>query len=276
MRVLREEEVPEDQKEGDTKVIVPMAGLPLVGAMFGLCLGGPVGLLAGVKLGGVAAVGGSILGYTSASVIKEQQELRNYIDDHYKKEPDLYVLSPKEEAIINRRRMSDRTPPELPKHLPPLYRNGSMYKRGPAGYRTPSSSGSFASQGSSPAPRRRAQSFRQTQSLRRKQTQRKVEKEIVKPPNLVTRGQYRRLRDLTEEEQRSVLALICSQGSLEDRTFAVNSYKCDVHTECEQEVLISHGATAVPNITENRLYWMGKTTEQRRQLFKGKISQARI
>ena len=48
-----------------------MAGLPLVGAMFGLCLGGPVGLLAGAKLGGVAAVGGSILGYTGASVIKE-------------------------------------------------------------------------------------------------------------------------------------------------------------------------------------------------------------
>ena len=58
-----------------------MAGLPLVGAMMGLCLGGPVGVLAGAKLGGVAAVGGSILGYTGALVIKEQRELRSYIDD---------------------------------------------------------------------------------------------------------------------------------------------------------------------------------------------------
>ena len=38
-----------------------MAGLPLAGALFGLCLGGPVGLLAGAKVGGLAAVGGSIL-----------------------------------------------------------------------------------------------------------------------------------------------------------------------------------------------------------------------
>ena len=63
---------------------VPMAGLPLAGAMMGLCLGGPVGVLAGAKLGGVAALGGSILGYTGAMVIKEQRELRSYIDDHYK------------------------------------------------------------------------------------------------------------------------------------------------------------------------------------------------
>ena len=82
---------------------VPMAGLPLVGAVLGLCLGGPVGVLAGVKLGGVAAVGGSILGYTGASVIKEQRELRQYIDQHYKEEPELYVLSPREETVLSRR-----------------------------------------------------------------------------------------------------------------------------------------------------------------------------
>ena len=35
---------------------------PMAGAFFGTCLGGPVGLLAGVKIGGLAAVGGSILG----------------------------------------------------------------------------------------------------------------------------------------------------------------------------------------------------------------------
>ena len=35
---------------------------PLAGAFLGSCLGGPVGFLAGVKIGGLAAVGGGILG----------------------------------------------------------------------------------------------------------------------------------------------------------------------------------------------------------------------
>ena len=52
----------DNKEEGDYSSSVPMAGLPLAGAMMGLCLGGPVGVLAGVKLGGVAAVGGSLLG----------------------------------------------------------------------------------------------------------------------------------------------------------------------------------------------------------------------
>ena len=46
------------------------AGLPIAGAILGLCVGGPVGLLAGAKLGGVAAISGSILGYTGASIIR--------------------------------------------------------------------------------------------------------------------------------------------------------------------------------------------------------------
>ena len=250
---------------------VPMAGLPLVGAIFGLCLGGPIGLLAGAKLGGVAAVGGSILGYTGASVVKEQRELRDYIDDHYKKEPDLYVLSPKDEAILNRRRMSDRTPPEGSRHLPSLHRNGSIYKRGPAGYRRPSTSGSCSSQGSSPAARRRAQSFRQTQSLKKKSSQKNQPTGSPRPPNLVTRGQYRRLGDLTEEEQRSVLALICSQGALEDRTFAVSSHVCDIHPDCEQQVLITQGAAAIKPITDIQCGWMGKTAEDKRRLLTERV-----
>ncbi len=35
---------------------------PVAGALLGTCLGGPVGLLAGVKLGGIAALGGSVFG----------------------------------------------------------------------------------------------------------------------------------------------------------------------------------------------------------------------
>ena len=174
---------------------MPMAGLPLVGAMFGLCLGGPVGVLAGAKLGGVAAVGGSILGYTGACVIKEQRELRSYIDSHYKREPELYVLSPREENILSRR-MSDGAT----RHLPGQRGGGgglvSPYRRGPAGYRRPSTSSSQTSSlPSSPAVRRRGGP--PAGQLQRKATPRP--------------GHYRRLGDLTQEEQRSVLSLICSQ-----------------------------------------------------------------
>ena len=182
----------------------------------GLCLGGPVGVLAGAKLGGVAAVGGSILGYTGAMVIKEQRELRTYIDDHYKREPDLYVLSPRDESILNRR-MSIRTPPEGGRHLPGQ-RTGSLYKRGPGGYRRPSAtgSGSCSSLPASPSLRRRGQSAK-TLSKRKCGAGGAVRCEDVRkvhqPPHLVTRGQYRRLGDLTPEEQRSVLALICQQSS---------------------------------------------------------------
>ena len=35
---------------------------PVAGALLGTCLGGPVGLLAGVKIGGLAAIGGSMFG----------------------------------------------------------------------------------------------------------------------------------------------------------------------------------------------------------------------
>lgn len=35
---------------------------PVAGALLGTCLGGPVGMLAGVKIGGLAAIGGSVFG----------------------------------------------------------------------------------------------------------------------------------------------------------------------------------------------------------------------
>ena len=35
---------------------------PVAGALLGTCIGGPVGLLAGVKIGGLAAIGGSVFG----------------------------------------------------------------------------------------------------------------------------------------------------------------------------------------------------------------------
>ena len=223
--------------------------------MFGLCLGGPVGVLAGAKLGGVAAVGGSILGYTGACVIKEQRELRSYIDDHYKREPELYVLSPREENILSRR-MSVRSPADVgTRHLPGqrgggggLGGGGSLYRRGPAGYRRPSTSSSYSSSlPSSPAVKRRAAAAAgaggggagaggaggggaggggaggggstPAGQLKRKATPRP--------------GQYRRLGDLTQEEQRSVLSLICSQeGARQELTFTA------CHRHCEHQVLL--------------------------------------
>ena len=38
---------------------------PVAGALLGTCLGGPVGMLAGVKIGGLAAIGGSVFGTRS-------------------------------------------------------------------------------------------------------------------------------------------------------------------------------------------------------------------
>merc|ERR1712154_715267 len=72
------------------------------------------------------------------------------------------------------------------------------------------------------------------------------------------RPQYRRLGDLTEEEQRSVLSLICSQGSLEDRTFAVASSAC--HEDCDHQVIIARGLDALPAFTE---YGTAITRKQR-------------
>ena len=47
---------------------IPMAGAVLVGT----CLGGPVGFLAGLKIGAFVGVGGSLLGYSTANMVEEQ------------------------------------------------------------------------------------------------------------------------------------------------------------------------------------------------------------
>ena len=90
-----------------------------------------MGLLAGVKIGGLAAVGGSILGYTGASVVSEHRELREYIDEHYEKEPQLYVQSPRDDS----KRKTSRSLPEVPGQRP---LGPAKYRDGPNGYRRPS------------------------------------------------------------------------------------------------------------------------------------------
>lgn len=44
---------------------------PITGALIGTCIGGPVGLLAGLKIGGLAALGGTVLGFAGGSGLKK-------------------------------------------------------------------------------------------------------------------------------------------------------------------------------------------------------------
>lgn len=48
---------------------------PVVGALIGTCVGGPIGLVAGLKAGGLAAVGCGILGFTGGSVLKSNPSI---------------------------------------------------------------------------------------------------------------------------------------------------------------------------------------------------------
>ena len=128
-------------------------------------------------------------------------------------------MSPREESVLSRR-LSLRSPggcgQDPPtRHLPGQSKPGSLHRRGPAGYRRPSASGSgsCSSLPASPAARRRQQP---AATLKRRPTPRpgavtRLDTEAKPPPGLVSRGQYRRLGDLTPEEQRSVLALIRGQ-----------------------------------------------------------------
>lgn len=47
---------------------------PLTGALIGTCIGGPVGLFAGLKIGGLAALGGTLLGFAGGNGLKKWQQ----------------------------------------------------------------------------------------------------------------------------------------------------------------------------------------------------------
>ena len=126
----------QDENSNHDYSSVPMAGLPMIGALMGMCIGGPIGMLAGVKIGGFSAVMGSILGYTGASVVKEHQDFREYIDNHYEQEPQLYVQSPRDDSLNKQReRKVSRSLPEIPGQRPI---SSAKYMVGPNGYRRPS------------------------------------------------------------------------------------------------------------------------------------------
>ena len=58
--------------------VIPMAGAVLVGTF----IGGPVGFLAGIKIGAFAGLGGSLLGYSTANLVEEHlyESLRLHFD----------------------------------------------------------------------------------------------------------------------------------------------------------------------------------------------------
>ncbi|NWU90226.1 STX17 protein, partial [Upupa epops] len=51
-----------------------LAALPVAGAVIGGVVGGPIGLLAGLKVAGIAALGGSILGFTGGKLIQKRKQ----------------------------------------------------------------------------------------------------------------------------------------------------------------------------------------------------------
>lgn len=49
------------------------AAYPLMGAIIGTCVAGPLGLLAGMKTGGLLALGGGMLGFTGGKILKKEE-----------------------------------------------------------------------------------------------------------------------------------------------------------------------------------------------------------
>ena len=67
------------EEERSQVPVVPMAGAVVIASV----LGGPVCLMAGIKLGMVAAIGGGIMGYTTGKLIEEHSETENLLKGEY-------------------------------------------------------------------------------------------------------------------------------------------------------------------------------------------------
>ena len=67
------------EEERSQLPVVPMAGAVVIASV----LGGPVCLMAGIKLGMVAALGGGIMGYTTGRMIEEHGETESMLKGEY-------------------------------------------------------------------------------------------------------------------------------------------------------------------------------------------------
>ncbi|XP_053685000.1 syntaxin-17 [Sabethes cyaneus] len=48
---------------------------PMCGALLGSCIGGPIGLIVGLKAGGLAAIGGGLVGFAGGKFVKNDDEI---------------------------------------------------------------------------------------------------------------------------------------------------------------------------------------------------------
>lgn len=73
---VEETQVQVEQGEQSLKQAVryKKAMYPVCGGLIGMCIGGPVGMLAGAKIGGAAAVCCAFLGFTGGTAIKKKEE----------------------------------------------------------------------------------------------------------------------------------------------------------------------------------------------------------
>lgn len=62
---------------------------PLAGALIGTCVGGPIGLIAGLKIGGLTALGCGILGFTGGSLLKKREIVSKPSDESIQKSTSL-------------------------------------------------------------------------------------------------------------------------------------------------------------------------------------------
>ncbi|GAB0098194.1 Syntaxin-17 [Sergentomyia squamirostris] len=68
-----EENVQSGEQNLRTALKYKKAMYPICGAVIGTCIGGPVGFFAGLKAGGLAAIGCGILGFTGGEVLKRKE-----------------------------------------------------------------------------------------------------------------------------------------------------------------------------------------------------------
>ncbi|XP_015604453.1 syntaxin-17 [Cephus cinctus] len=58
-----------------------VAAYPLAGALIGTCVGGPIGLIAGIKLGGLTALGCGVLGFTGGTFLKKKHNAAHSVEN---------------------------------------------------------------------------------------------------------------------------------------------------------------------------------------------------
>ncbi|XP_055690293.1 syntaxin-17 [Lutzomyia longipalpis] len=68
-----QENVQQGEQNLRTALKYKKAMYPVCGALLGTCIGGPIGFFAGLKAGGLAAVGCGILGFTGGEILKRKE-----------------------------------------------------------------------------------------------------------------------------------------------------------------------------------------------------------